>query len=285
MENIIISDPARLDRIKKAFIKAGVANIHIRCDFDRTLTTAFVDGKSVPSIISVLRNGNYLTPDYANEAMSLYNKYHPIEINPKIPVEEKMKAMQEWWMTHFKLLIKSGLNKKDLVRAVESNQITFRPGFDEFCDLLSKYSIPLLIISSSGLGGDAISMYLEKTGHMKQNVYIVSNNIDWDEQGNAIRIKEPIIHTLNKDETAIESLPVFRIIKERKNVILLGDSLDDVKMVTGFRYDNLIKIGFLNEDVEKNLVYYKKQFDVVIVNDSSLEFASGLLREIANFKI
>ena len=51
-------------------------------------------------------------------------------------------------------------------------------------------------------------------------------------------------------------------------------------MVEGFPYDNLIKIGFLNSDTEKNLEIYKKSFDVVIPNDGDLNFVNNLLEEI-----
>ncbi|MBU1349747.1 hypothetical protein KJ978_03455, partial [Patescibacteria group bacterium] len=47
-----------------------------------------------------------------------------------------------------------------------------------------------------------------------------------------------------------------------------------------FDYDNLIKIGFLNENVKENLEEYKKNYDVVILNDGSMEYVNDLLNEI-----
>ncbi len=279
-ENILISNPKKLEKTKKLISKGGAVKLHILADFDRTLTKAFVNGKNIPSLISILRDGNYLTPDYAKKANELYVKYHQIEINPRIPFEEKKKAMDEWWRTHFDLLIKSGLNKKDLERVVEAGKVEFRNGFYEFIDFLKKHNIPLVIMSSSGLGGDAISMYLENEGKLYDNVYIISNSYEWDKNGRAIAIKEPIIHTMNKDETAIQDFPVFDAVKNRKNIILLGDNLEDIGMVKGFNYDNLIKIGFLNENVEENLEQYKRNYDVIILNDSPLDYVSGLLKKM-----
>ncbi len=279
-ENITIPNPEELEKIKKAISEDGAERLHILTDFDRTLTTAFVNGKSTPSLISILRDGNYLTPDYAQKASELYAKYYPIEIDPKISLEEKKEVMQEWWTTHFDLLVKSGLNKKDLKKAVESGKVRFREGFADFINFLRAHNIPLVIISSSGLGGDAISLYLEKEGKLYDNVHIISNSLEWDEAGNLIAIKQPIIHTLNKDETLIQNFPVFGAIKDRKNVLLLGDSLDDIGMIQGFDYENLIKIGFLNEKIEENLEYYKRNYDVIILGDSSLGYINGLLREM-----
>jgi len=269
-----------LEKTKKAISEDGAEKLHVLADFDRTLTTAFVNGKSVPSLTSILRDGNYLTPDYAKKANELYAKYHLIEIDSKIPAEEKKKAMEKWWTTHFDLLIQSGLNKKDLEKVVETGNVKFREGFADFIDFLQAHKIPLVIMSSSGLGRDAISMYLEREGKLNDNIYIISNSYEWDENGNAIAIKQPIIHLMNKDETAVQDFPVFDAIKDRKNVLLLGDSLEDVGMVKGFDYDNLIKIGFLNENVEENLEQYKRNFDVVILNDSSMDYINGLLKEI-----
>lgn len=280
MENIIVSNPSDIERIKKSISKDGAGELHILADFDRTLTTAFVNGKSVPSLISVLRDGNYLTSDYSEKAHQLYDKYHPIEINPNIPLEEKKKAMEEWWRTHFDLLIKSGLNKKDLERVINSGIVKFRQGFNEFIGFLKEHNIPLVIMSSSGLGKEAISLYLEKQGKLYNNIYIISNSFEWDKNDRAVAVNEPIIHIMNKDETMIKDFPFFNLIKQRKNVLLLGDSLGDIGMIKGFDYSNLIKIGFLNENMEENLKEYKANFDVIILNDSSLDYVNELLKEV-----
>ncbi|MBI4708773.1 MAG: hypothetical protein HY764_01050 [Candidatus Portnoybacteria bacterium] len=277
-QDVIIPNQERLEGLKKKILEDGVDNLHVLSDFDRTLTKAFVDGKSTPSLISVLRDGNYLTSDYAQKAQALYEKYNPIDINPSIPIEEKKKAMEEWWMTHFDLLIKSGLTKKDLESVVESGKIKTREGFGEFVDFLWAHKIPLVIMSSSGLGGDCISMYFEKENRLYENIHIISNAFEWDENGRAIRIKQPIIHNMNKDDTAIQDFPVFDIIENRKNVLLLGDRPADIEMIKGFDCKNIIKIGFLNEDIERDLEQFKNSFDVVISGDSSLDYANKLLK-------
>lgn len=279
-KSVVISNPEKLEKTKKSILETGAGNFFVLTDFDRTLTTAFVNGKSVPSLVSILRDSNYLTPDYAAKARLLWDKYHPFEINPKITLEEKEKTMEEWWMNHFELLIKSGLNKKDLKMVVESERVKHREGFSEFNELLIKYKIPLIIISASGLGGDNILMYLEKSHVPMTVIHIISNTYEWDENGNAVAIKRPIIHNMNKNGNLLKALPIFGEIKNRKNILLLGDSLDDIKMAENLDYDNLIKVGFLNEKVEENLELYKQSFDVIILNDSSLEYVNDLLKEV-----
>src|SRR3989344_8153603 len=97
MREIIISNNKKLEEIKKKIFKEGKEKFQVITDFDNTLTKAFINGKSTPSIISILRNENYLTPDYPSKAHALFNKYHPIEISIEINDKEKKKAMKKWW--------------------------------------------------------------------------------------------------------------------------------------------------------------------------------------------
>jgi len=281
MDNVVIPNSEKLEKVKKLILEQGRDKIHVLADFDRTLTKAFVSGKKIPSIISVLRDENYLSEEYSEKAKALADKYHPIELDLNISIEEKKKAMQEWWTQHFDLLIKSGLNKKHIEKVIENGSIQFREGTPEFLDFLNKNKIPLIIISSAGLGGDSILMYLEKQEKLYENIHIVSNSYKWDSDGNATGFKEPIIHVMNKDETAIKDYKVFDLVKDRKNVLLLGDSLGDIGMITGFKYDNLIKIGFLNEKIQENLERYKENFDIVLLNDTNFNYINNLIQEIA----
>jgi len=278
-KNLIIPNQDKLEKKKSIFKKQGVEKIHIISDFDRTLTKAFVNRKKFPSIISQLYDGNHLTKEYAKKAQQLYDKYHPMEIDPNIPIEEKKKLMENWWRTHKKLLIKSGLNLKDIQDVVDNGKLQFREGALEFFDLTHKKQIPLVIFSSSGIG-EAIPLYFKKINKNYKNIHIISNSMEYDKDGNAIAIKEPIIHVFNKGEVALKGLPIMKKLKHRKNVLLLGDSLGDLNMTKGFNYENIIRIGFLNYD-EENLEDYKRSFDVVLLNDSDMNYVNELLKEIS----
>ncbi|MBL7150752.1 hypothetical protein ISS86_02370 [Candidatus Microgenomates bacterium] len=280
MKNIIIPNPKKLEKLKKTIAKNGSEKLHILSDFDRTLTTAFVDKKAVPSLISILRDYNYLTPEYSKKTQALYKKYRPIETNPKIPNTKKKKAMHQWWTTHFNLLIKTGLYKKDVENVIKSGKVKLRPGALKLIDFLKSQNIPLVIMSSSGLGFEAISWYLKNKKRLYDNIYIISNIFEWNKKGKLVGVKKPIIHSMNKDETSVKKLPVYKVIKNRKNALLLGDSLQDVGMIKGFDYDNLIKIGFLNENIKENLPHYKKAYDVVLTNDTSMNFINNLLKQL-----
>jgi HAD superfamily hydrolase (TIGR01544 family) len=150
---------------------------------------------------------------------------------------------------------------------------------------LKRLKIPLIILSSSGLGYDAISMFLRKEKLLFNNIFIISNRFVW--QGNkVIGIKKPIIHSLNKNYATIKHFPeVFEKVKGRKNAILLGNDINDARMSEGLN-GKIVKIGFLNEDVEENLGNYKEHYDALILKDGSMTFVNRVLRKLwfINFK-
>ena len=280
-DSILIPNQERLDSLIKKFREQGKDKIHVLADFDRTLTKCYVGDEKIISLISILRKENLLNDDYSKDVQLLFDKYHPIEINPNIPLNEKKTQMAEWWRLHNNELIKHKLNKKNLEQVINSGKVQFRAGTLEFFDLLKKKNIPLIIMSSSGLGTYTISRFLEKKGKLYDNIHIISNTFEFDQEGNVIKFNEPVIHSLNKDETVVKDFPeIFEQIKNKKNVILLGDNLEDIGMVEGFDYDNLIKIGFLNENLEENLPEFKKKFEVIILNDGDIDFVNKLFKEI-----
>ena len=68
----------------------------------------------------------------------------------------------------------------------------------------------------------------------------------------------------------------------RKNVLIMGDILDDVKMVRESQHEVVLKIGFLN-DISKNAHLteeFSKTFDIVITGDGSLEPVNYLLKTV-----
>ena len=88
-------------------------------------------------------------------------------------------------------------------------------------------------------------------------------NINLDKPYKEIR-KSLVIHSLNKHESEIKEKPFYKDIEKRQNIMVMGDNIDDLGMTAGFPYKNLIKIGFLNENVSENLKNFKKNFDVII---------------------
>jgi 5'-nucleotidase len=136
----------------------------------------------------------------------------------------------------------------------------------------------------SAAPGDMLIEYLKENGLLFPNVYVISNLYEFDKNGKAIKIQEPIIHTFNKTEVSLKEYPVYKEIKPRTNVILLGDSVRDIGMIEGFPYKTLLKIGFLNENVEQDLADFKKNFDIILLNDIDMDYVNHLAKEIFEIK-
>ncbi len=283
INNILIPNKERFEKIKNNIKKDGINSLCIFTDFDRTLTYGMVNGKRTPSMIAGLRNNNdYLGEDYVKRASLLAEKYRPIEFDPTINENEKKESMQEWWKEHLELLIEKKLNKNHLERIVEERSVKFRDGLKEIFYLLKENNIPLVIISASGLGVDPILMMIEKEIGNFSNIHIISNSFSYDKDGNVTGYKVPVIDTMNKDNVSLQEKYFYSEIKDRKNIMLLGDSFDDVKMAENVDYKNLIKIGFLSDYTINSIEDYKKLYDVLFLNDSSMEYVKSFLQDLCD---
>jgi 5'-nucleotidase len=157
-----------------------------------------------------------------------------------------------------------------------------RKNFKRFFKLLNSKKVPVLILSSAL--GDVIEGVLKQHKIFTKNIHVISNFFDFSKNGKAKGYKGKIVHVFNKDESQIKGTPFFSKIASRKNVILLGDSLGDLKMVGQIPYDEIIKIGFLYDKNDPYIEEYKKNFDVLLFGDSSLDFVNHLLAEIIKKK-
>lgn len=255
--------------------------LHILADFDSTLTRAFVNGKKSWALIQILYHEGYLTEHYQQQANVDHDYYLPIEKDETLSFEYRKAMMQEWWTKHKSLLVAEWLTKDHIIQAMHSSNIQLRDGYQTFFSLLYDHHIPLVILSAWGLGTLSIQQYLENQGVFYDNISLIWNEFTWDQHGKAIGRKEPLIHSLNKDETILQAFPeVYSQIESRKNVILLGDNPNDTKMIDGFDYKNLIKIWFLNSDTDKYIDKFREVYDIVITDDGNLDAVNEMLEEI-----
>lgn len=280
MTEVLISDSLYLQKVISRFIADGKEHFHVVADFDRTLTKGLINWEIRSSLESIFESQGALGQEFTRQADANFNKYYPLEVDPTIPLDEKKLIMQEWRIVSYRLMIDSWLTKQMVQGAMQSPALAFRDWCDIFFDILQDNDIPLLIFSASGLWYDGISACLLNAHKLFDNISIISNAFIRDEYGKAIGVKEPIIHSFNKDETVVRDLPVYEKIKSRTNVLLLGDSPGDVHMADGFDYDNIIKIWFLNIDTLENRKLFQSTFDVVIVGDGDMEYVNSLIEKI-----
>ncbi|XP_010658882.1 uncharacterized protein LOC100242328 isoform X1 [Vitis vinifera] len=277
---VVVPHPHLLHAKISSIRMAGHSKLQIIADFDATLTKYWVNGCRGQSSHGLLQQGN---PEYDVKRRELYDYYHPLEISPSIPIEEKAKLMEEWWGKTHALLIEGGLTYDAITKSVANSMITFREGVVELFEFLEARDIPVLIFSA-GLA-DVIEEVLRQKLHRSfKNIKIVSNRMIFDGDGHLVSFKGKTIHVLNKNEHALDMAGPLHdelgdsdgpnedsaSVKKRTNVLLLGDHIGDLGMSDGLDYETRISVGFLNDNVEKSLDSYRKAFDLVYLNDGPM---------------
>lgn len=225
-----------INKEKLEKIKFTKSNFYVAVDFDRTIT----DAKSLGSWDIGQKS---LGEDCKKELDKLWKKYGPIETDYHISFEEKNKAMEEWYYQTLQLYYKYHLTFEKLLQAVESGDIIFREGAKEFLDCMQQNRIPVIILSA-GLG-NVIVEFLKQKNCYYDNIYIIGNFIPFNKKGEIEEYKGELIHTLNKTMEGHITQQLAERIAGKEYRLLLGDFVEDKKMVPEKEWNETITIRFL----------------------------------------
>ncbi|XP_030225517.1 cytosolic 5'-nucleotidase 3 isoform X2 [Gadus morhua] len=274
-----MKDPERVEQIICSMIKGGASKLQIITDFDMTLSKFAVNGKRCPTCHNIIDNCKLVTEDCREKLLQLKNKYYPIEIDPQLTMEEKYPFMVEWYFKSHTLLVEQRLQKDKLPDIVRESDSALREGYEHFFDRLHQHSVPVFIFSA-GLG-DVLEEIIRQAGVYLPNVKVVSNFMDFDDNGILKGFKGELIHVYNKHDGALRNTEYFKQFKDNTNIILMGDSLGDLNMADGVpNRENILKIGFLNDKVDELLDKYLNSYDIVLVKDETLEVPNAILQKI-----
>ncbi|XP_065001663.1 uncharacterized protein LOC135634883 [Musa acuminata AAA Group] len=287
---VAVRDPKSLEEKKTAIRCVGCSKLQVIADFDGTLTRYWIDGRRGQSSHGLLQQGN---AEYDAKRQALYEYYHPLEISPTIPIEEKTKLMEEWWEKTHGLLIEGGVTYDAIKKSVSEATIAFRDGVVELFEFLEELDVPVLVFSA-GLADIIEEVFRQKLHRSFKNVKVVSNRMVFDEKGCLVAFKGKTIHVLNKNEHALDMAapihdkfgypngynPDSVLMKQRTNVLLLGDHVGDLGMSDGLSYENRIAVGFLNNNTEMSFKSYLDAFDVVYLNDASMRGVVELVSQL-----
>ncbi len=249
-------------------IKFHQDNFYVVADFDKTLT----EGNS-NSTWAVMANSNQLGDEYTKKRTKLYEKYRPIEIDMSITDEEKSMFMTEWWKAHISLFKEYNLKENDIKKSITDGGLKYREGAKLFLKKMKEQNVPVIIISA-GIG-NVIEEFLKAENDYYDNIKIVSNFIEFKD-GNYSSIKGEIIHALNKNIVCLDEKSKEEL-KGRENILLLGDGLPDLKMISEEQNKNAITVGFLEEKIDENLKYFNEGFDIVLTNQGTLNDVNKIL--------
>jgi len=260
------------ENVQNKIDKLKYEDLYIVADFDRTITLG-----SSTSSWSILSQSNLVPKEYVTERQSQFDYYRPIELDNNLDEETKSNYMSDWWVKHISLFVKYQMSEDVINNAAKDLRVmAFREGAHAFLSKMHLLNIPVIIISAGV--GNFIEQFLIKNDCHFDNIHVISNFIEF-EKGIASGVSKNIIHSLNKNEV---SLPVYiaNKIATRNKILLFGDQLSDIKMVSPDKRDNTIRIGFLEEMVDEQLEYFKDEFDLVCTNNTTFDEISKIL----NFK-
>ncbi|XP_026558008.1 cytosolic 5'-nucleotidase 3A isoform X2 [Pseudonaja textilis] len=278
-KTVHIKDPERVEEIICGLIKGGATKLQIITDFDMTLSRFTHNGKRCPTCHNIIDNCNLITEDCRTKLFQLKEIYYAIEIDPSLTVEEKYPYMVEWYNKSHALLIEQGLQKEKLAEIVRESDVMLKEGYEFFFDKLHEHSVPVFIFSA-GIG-DILEQIIHQAGVYHSNIKVVSNFMDFDDNGILKGFKGELIHVYNKHDGALKNTEYFKQLKDNSNIILLGDSQGDLTMADGVaNVEHILKIGYLNDKVEELLEKYMESYDIVLVKDDSLDVANSILQKI-----
>lgn len=296
--NLKINDLSSLTSKLFAMQADGSSALSIMADFDFTITKRWQDKNfknQCPSTYGVIKRSPLIEKSFASKMNELFNKYWPIETDPNMTVMEKTPHIQKWILSEIALMVECELTKNKLEMMLESNGLIQREGFAQLCKTIEGHGMPL-IISTAGLA-DVVRGAMLRWHLLTDNVAIIGNWFSWDEGevGVVTGFKGDLVHTLNKetsmrkffdrieDETEMSG-EERQIVRPRQNVVLLGDSLGDVRMTFDLKFlSHILTIGFLNDaKPDSKMDAYLKNYDIVLVNDDTMNVPQLLVNLITD---
>lgn len=271
-----IKKPENVERIINELIDGGPRKLQVVSDFDFTITKQKLEnGDPVLTSFGILNACKSLPPDYLKESNRLYEIYRPLEIDPSIPVVDKVQHMIEWWKLSGELLKGFPFEKDEIDEVARRFKNALRDGTHEMFQDLNTLNVPLLVFSA-GLGDSVISVLNHAKVNLP-NVKVVSNFLQFKD-GLVNGLQDDMIHTYNKNETVLKGSEYYELVHDRDHVIVLGDSLGDAGMADGVpKTSHILKIGFLFDHIEKNLPLYMETFDIVLLDDQTMDVPRGII--------
>lgn len=275
-----IKDKTKVNDILNKIVQGGFKQLQVVTDFDQTITKQHENGKTHLSSFGIFRRCPSVPKEHVDLCDSLTKKYKPIECNLSIPLEKRKKHMEEWYQDTEESLKGIHITPEEICKVAAQYGPCVRDGSIKLFQLLEENNVPVLIFSA-GLG-DAVNSLLKHNGIMRPNMKVVSNFLQFDEKSVVQGFQGKRIHLYSKNEHALEGTDYFKLICQRHNVILMGDSIGDSEMADGLPDTNaILKIGFFyHELVEKKLSDYLEHFDIVLEDDQTMDVISSVLKLI-----
>ncbi|XP_033123914.1 cytosolic 5'-nucleotidase 3A-like isoform X2 [Anneissia japonica] len=229
----------------------------------------------------IVENSYVMSKESKEMCRDFFRHYYPKCMSTTLPDEEKFVSMTEWWSKEHDMITKTGMRKEDISKIVEQSDVVLREGCDMLFKNLADNSVPL-VVCTAGIE-DISSAVIKDRATLYDNISFMGNKMDFDANGKIVGLscKGTVINQYNKREMTNIYRDYFEQHMDRPNVLLIGDSIGDLQLAEGLiQPEYVLKIGFLNSHVDQNLEVYKSKFDIVVVEDSTMDVPNAVVNKI-----
>ncbi|XP_019647089.1 PREDICTED: 7-methylguanosine phosphate-specific 5'-nucleotidase A-like [Branchiostoma belcheri] len=279
-DHVHIRDVGHVEQVLGKMAAGGREKLQVISDFDHTLSRSTHNGVRCPMTHDLVKDSRFISESNQRRICEIWSYYYPKEISTTLPLHEKIPLMVEFWNKIHDIFLESDLSRQAIRTIVRESDTQLRDSCNTFMSLLHKNDIPLLVFSA-GLG-DVIHEMFEKHHLVFPNCRVVSNFMTFDPAGKVVGFRDPLIHICNKNRSVLPDDTYSSKEEERTNVILLGDSLNDLQMADGVPdLDQILTIGYLSRHMER-LQDFTEGFDIVLIQDETLDVANAILGKIVD---
>jgi HAD superfamily phosphoserine phosphatase-like hydrolase len=220
------------------FKKAGVDQLQLVLDFDRTLTVGTSKDKHDSTSWDILRS--HLPAEGKERAEKIKQHYRTLELEGKLTPQQAV----DWWTSSINLIIEYRLDMTDVEKDFLSKS-TIRPGVKELFNFCARHNIPTIIMSA----GIREVIEIWASVYEIRPTIILSTDLKLDTKRRIVGWdKKSLVHTLNKQEIGHPELSKIRV--ERPRTILVGDSIHDYNMAQGS--ENVFRVRILDPHDDKS---------------------------------
>ena len=229
-----------LQKLEK-LINDGKDKLHLIVDFDRTLTIGRSDGKQDITSWNIIKA--HLPPAGLKMEAKYYSKYRLREIDGTITTKE-----QELWASKTAgLFVEHKINIIEVEKDFQQ-KANISPGAKTLFELCKTSGIPITIISA---GIKEVIDIWTKTYQVIPDL-ILATRLITDSKGTITGLdKKNLIHLFNKKQKLEKRLK--KLVKDRSNIIVVGDALEDADMIDGD--ENVLRIRINDPRIDQK---YKK---------------------------
>ncbi|CAJ0951823.1 unnamed protein product, partial [Mesorhabditis belari] len=272
-------DPVSLTQRLQIIKNDGHNNLAVLSDFDYTLSKAYAsNGEYLWSTLGVFRN--FFPEEPRFKLIALYNRCILIENDSNMSYDDKLPFMRQCALEAHKIYFSTGITRNLIRQWSLMAKIQLRDGTKSWSEYLEEKDIPMLIFSAGVT--DIIEVIVQKElSKIPKNLRVISNALVYDDLGKSSAFKPPLIHIFNKNVSTIEQeeSPLIKSFLNHKNVLLMGDNLADLYMGKQENSQGAtLKIGFFNNDFGTVLERYLEGFDIVLIEDETMEIPTLLTK-------